>query len=125
MKLPKTQAEVVFFLLSNASRLDNEHFNSLMEKLEEWKRNRVISKYNQELVEKVRNREIVIEVDGFEGIKDLINYIYPDDPYLEDGYESKRFFYYTHNEKDKCYYWGSAFYNGHKEKVKAIEFLVK
>ncbi len=34
---PKTQSEVVFFLLCNAARLDDENFMALMEKLEQWK----------------------------------------------------------------------------------------
>lgn len=98
-----------------------------------------MSKYNQELVEKVRNREIVIEVDGFEGIKDLINYIYPDDHYLEDEFQRFRLNYFSlenpfFNDKLRVEvyrksYWGSNF-AGHedmenKPRVKAIEFLVK
>jgi hypothetical protein len=33
---PKTQSEVIFFLLCNISRLDDEHFSALMDKLEQW-----------------------------------------------------------------------------------------
>lgn len=90
MKLPKTQAETVQFLLANASRLDDEHFNALMLKLEQWKEGRNKPKYNQSLINKVHNREAVIEVDDFTIIKDLINFMYPDDPYLEDEFESRR-----------------------------------
>jgi hypothetical protein len=33
---PKTQSEVIFFLLCNISKLDDEHFTELMDKLEQW-----------------------------------------------------------------------------------------
>ena len=33
---PKTQSEVIFFLLCNISKLDDEHFAALMDKLEQW-----------------------------------------------------------------------------------------
>lgn len=37
MKTLETQAELVHFLSINASMLDDEHFNALMSKLEQWK----------------------------------------------------------------------------------------
>jgi hypothetical protein len=33
---PKTQSELIFFLLCNISKLDDEHFAALMDKLEQW-----------------------------------------------------------------------------------------
>jgi hypothetical protein len=33
---PKTQSEVIFFLLCNISKLDDEHFTELMDKLGQW-----------------------------------------------------------------------------------------
>jgi hypothetical protein len=33
---PKTQSEVIFFLLCNISKLDDEHFTKLMDKLGQW-----------------------------------------------------------------------------------------
>lgn len=138
MKLPKTQAETVQFLLMNASRLDDEHFNSLMAKLNEWSIGRNKPKYNQELIDKVHNREAVIEVDDFTIIKDLINYIYPDDPYLgdNDGRLTLRTYYgtspnctYTQNECHVKYYWFSFFTEMNedmktKPRIKASEFIL-
>jgi len=37
MKEPETQSEAVQFLLANAARLDDDHFFSLMAKLDQWK----------------------------------------------------------------------------------------
>jgi len=37
MKEPETQSEAVQFLLANAARLDDDHFFSLMDKLDQWK----------------------------------------------------------------------------------------
>lgn len=86
-------------------------------------------KYNQKLIEKVRNRDIVIEVDGFEGIKDLIDYIYPGDQFLVDEFLHKRKFYFTtYKEKNKVF-WASniAIHEDMKGKprIKASEFIVK
>ena len=36
MTEPQTQSEAVFFLLCNISRLNDEHFAALMDKLEQW-----------------------------------------------------------------------------------------
>ena len=95
-------------------------------------------KYNQELIDKVHNREAVIEVDDFTIIKDLINFMYPDDPYLEDEYQKFRlncfsienpFFNDKLREVYQKHYWGSNF-SGHedmetKPRIKASEFIVK
>lgn len=97
-------------------------------------------KYNQSLIDKVHNREAVIEVDDFAIIKDLINFIYPDDPYLEDGLSRERIVYYTH--KNPCfnlkgniysnkYFWCNSFYDPSniemedKPRIKASEFILK
>ena len=87
-------------------------------------------KYNQELIEKIKNREIVIEVDGFEGIKDLINYIYLDDPFLVDDFLHLRTHYFTQRKMvEGKYFWASNTGTDEvmedKPRVKAIDFLKK
>lgn len=138
MKIPENQSELVHFISYNASRLDNEHFNAMMSKLEQWKEGRNKPKYNQSLIDKVHNREAVIEVDDFTIIKDLINFIYPDDPYLEDDdeYGCHRDIYGTSlNDAPKesqyygKHYWFSSFTGNNldmqdKPRIKASEFLL-
>jgi len=96
-------------------------------------------KYNQELIDKVHNREAVIEVDDFTIIKDLINFMYPDDPYLEsvDEYDFQRTIFgtspicsYPQSEYYGKYYWFSNFLDNNREmetkpRIKASEFIVK
>jgi hypothetical protein len=95
-------------------------------------------KYDMDLVAKIHNREAVIDVDDFSIIKDLINFIYPDDPYLEDEHETKRviyysmenpFFNYKITKYYKKYFWGSNI-NESKEmdtkpRINASQFLLK
>lgn len=86
-------------------------------------------KYNQSLIDKVHNREAVIEVDGFEGIRDLINYIYPDDPFLIDEFLHLRLHYYTSRNKDRRKFsWASNLGLDveieSKPRIKASEFLL-
>lgn len=125
----KTLQEAYEILKANAryssGQCEGFVYLSQIEELLEFKP----TKYNQELVEKVRNREIVIEVDGFEGIKDLINYIYPDDPFLVDEFLHLRIHYFTQKKGGGKYFWASNIGTDavieNKPRVKASEFLVK
>lgn len=56
---PKTQSEVIFFLLCNISKLDDEHFAALMDKLEQW--------------DIGRKREILLS-DAYEILKQNVRY---------------------------------------------------
>jgi hypothetical protein len=56
---PKIQSETVFFLLCNISRLDDEHFDALMDKLEQWKDG--------------RKKEILLS-DAYEILKQNVRY---------------------------------------------------
>lgn len=52
MKLPENQSELVYFLLSNISRLDDEHFEALMDKLEQWKEGMKVRKKKKGLTKR-------------------------------------------------------------------------
>lgn len=56
---PQTQSEAVFFLLCNISRLNDEHFAALMDKLEQW--------------DIGRKREILLS-DAYEILKQNVRY---------------------------------------------------
>ena len=93
-------------------------------------------KYKQSLINKIHNREAVIEVDGFGGIRDLINYIYPDDPFDTSEEHIERTYYgtsphcpYPQSEHYGKYYWFSFFTEMNedmidKPRIKASEFLL-
>ena len=59
MKLPENQSELVQFLLANASRLDDEHYFALMEKLDQWK---------------VGRKKEVLLSDAYEVLKQNVRY---------------------------------------------------
>jgi hypothetical protein len=107
-----------------------------MSQIEELLQNQ---KYDMDLVAKVRNREAVIAVDDFSIIKDLINSIYPDDPYLEDDHIGSRREYFTveniwFNQNGSEYYqkryWSNHFigkdeFMETKPRINASQFLLK
>jgi len=52
-------------------------------------------KYNEELVNKVKNHEVMIKIDDWDIIGDLVNYIYPKDHWKERIHNDPRRFIYT------------------------------
>ena len=96
-------------------------------------------KYDMNLVAKIHNREAIIAVDDFDIIKDLINFIYPDDPYLEDEHIGSRKEYFTveniwFNQEGSEYYqkryWSNNFvgkdeFMEGKPRINASQFLLK
>jgi hypothetical protein len=97
-------------------------------------------KYNQELVNKVKNHEVMIKIDDWSIIEDLVNHIYPNDKWPpKRDIESRKFVYTMYNPKyynfnsDAPLYWGCNVdlnNDGFKGKsgmavVNASKFLIK